>query len=211
MKKSKKIIIFSLCMILVIEILVVIYINYISVKSNCTSNISNQQNIESTKEYKIMLADMLKNPDEFAITEDNIDNTDKIISRAELKSGVFIVNSSREKFLQVINTVTNANYIIDEKGYLQKPSNENIKSDIIDKFNNLIDSDKTLVINISNTYKGVLNDNMILDFMIERTMYVQTFNYNESIKIALINPDRLEEKSEDLTQKEIYEEALLGI
>lgn len=52
---------------------------------------------------------------------------------------------------------------------------------------------------------------MLLDFMIERTMYVQTFDYNDNIKIVLINPDRINEKSEDLTQKEIYEEVLIGM
>lgn len=116
-----------------------------------------------------------------------------------------------EKFLEIINTATENTYSINDEGYLIKPIKQTKASDLTQKLNDYIDSENTIVINISNTYKGLLNDNMLLDFMIERTMYVQTFDYNDNIKIVLINPDRINEKSEDITQKEIYEEVLIGM
>lgn len=170
-----------------------------------------QSNIVADKDKRIMLADMLKEDDESIITEDNVDNTNKIIEKINLNKGIFVVESSREKFLEIVNVVTENSYSISKDGYLIKPSNMIKTSDITNKLNNYIDSKNTIVVNIANTYKGLLNDNMLLDFMIERTMYVQKFDYNNNIKIVLINPDRIYEKSEDVTQKEIYEEVLLGI
>lgn len=158
-----------------------------------------------------MLADMLNVDSEVLITEDNIDNTNSIIEKANLHKGIFVVKSSREKFLEIINTATENTYSINDEGYLIKPIKQTKASDLTQKLNDYIDSENTIVINISNTYKGLLNDNMLLDFMIERTMYVQTFDYNDNIKIVLINPDRINEKSEDITQKEIYEEVLIGM
>lgn len=174
-------------------------------------SISKQSNITASKEKRIMLADMLNVDSEVLITEDNIDNTNNIIEKANLHKGIFVVKSSREKFLEIINTATENTYSINDEGYLIKPIKQTKASDLTQKLNDYIDSENTIVINISNTYKGLLNDNMLLDFMIERTMYVQTFDYNDNIKIVLINPDRINEKSEDITQKEIYEEVLIGM
>lgn len=170
-----------------------------------------QMNIEAGKDERVMLADMLKDEKDIVFTEDNVDNSNKIIEKANLKNGIFIVESSRKKFLEIINTATENTYSINNEGYLMKPSNESKTSDLTQKINNYIDSKNLIIINISSTYKGMLNDGIMLDFMIERTMYIQTFKYNDNIKIALVNPDRINEKSEDLTQKEIYEEVLLGL
>ncbi len=170
-----------------------------------------QLNITASKDKRIMLADMLNVDNEILITEDNVDNTNKIIEKANLHKGIFVVESSREKFLEIVNTATENMYSINDEGYLVKPINQTKASDLTQKLNDYIDSENTTVINISNTYKGLLNDNMLLDFMIERTLYVQTFDYNDNIKIVLINPDRINEKSEDITQKEIYEEVLIGM
>lgn len=211
---NRKIIYFMIIITLFLVCFISIYLYKKEFNKNNLSdnNSTNQINLDSNKNNKIMLADILKEPNEIIVTEDNIDNSDKIIERANLKKGIFITNSSREKFLQIINSVTKANYTIDDNGYLQKSSSTENNFDIIKKFNDLIDSNNILILNISNTYKGILNDNMILDFMMERTAYTQTFDYNDNIKIVLINPDRInEEQSEDLTQKEIYVEVLLEI
>lgn len=166
--------------------------------------------LEADKNNKIMLADILKEPNELVLTEDNSNHSDEIIERTNLKKGIFIAESSRKKFLEIVNTVTESDYSINNEGYLVTSTNKARTSDISKKIDNYINSEKLIVINISNTYKGLLN-NMLLDFMIERTSYVQLFQYNDYIKIALINPDRIDEPSDDLTQKEIYEEVLLNI
>lgn len=202
--KNSKIIISILSIILIIGIILIILLNF----SNNTKLVDETDMIDIEK--RIMLADILKQEDEILITEDNIDKTMEIISRANLKKGIFIAENSRNKFLEIVNTATENDYSIDDDGYLKKPSTLEKENDLTKKINNYIDSDKTMVINISSTYKGLLNG-MQLDFMIEKTDYVQVFEYDNTIKIAIINPDRIDENSEDLTQKEIYEEVLINM
>ena len=70
-----------------------------------------------------MLADMLNVDSEVLITEDNIVNTNSIIEKGNLHKGIFVVKSSREKFLEIINTATENTYSINDEGYLIKPIN----------------------------------------------------------------------------------------
>jgi len=202
--------------IISIILAIIIFIIIIAIVKNLYNNKDSleykenilKNNLESNMDNRIMLADILKEPNELVLTEDNSDNSNKIIERANLKSGVFIAENSRTKFLEIINTATESNYSINTEGYLVASTSRGKKSDLSEKIDNYINSEKLMVINISSTYKGLLN-NMLLDFMIEKTSYVQLFQYNDNIKIALINPDKINEESEDLTQKEIYEEILL--
>lgn len=206
--------IYLLIIFIIIIMLCIYFISYQNIlnlyNKNISTNLINESLLEASTDKKIMLADILKEENEIIITEDNIDNTDKIIKRANIQTGIFITEHSREKFLEIINISTENNYSIDIEGYLKKPTSITKENDLTTKINNCIDSNKTIVINISNTYKGFLNG-MLLDFMIERTMYIQTFYYNNNIQISIINPDRINEQSKDLTQKQIYEEILLGI
>lgn len=50
---------------------------------------SKQSNITASKDKRIMLADMLNVDSEVLITEDNIDNTNNIIEKANLHKGIF--------------------------------------------------------------------------------------------------------------------------
>lgn len=210
MSKIKRYIIICLTIFLIISIIIISLFFRKKYTSTETNTINQSINLENDINKRIMLADILKQEDEILITEDNIDKTMEIISRANLKKGIFIAENSRNKFLEIVNTATENDYSIDDDGYLKKPSTLEKENDLTKKINNYIDSDKTMVINISSTYKGLLNG-MQLDFMIEKTDYVQVFEYDNTIKIAIINPDRIGENSEDLTQKEIYEEVLINM
>lgn len=210
MSKIKRYIIICLTIFLIISIIIISLFFRKKYTSTETNTINQSINLENDINKRIMLADILKQEDEILITEDNIDKTMEIISRANLKKGIFIAENSRNKFLEIVNTATENDYSIDDDGYLKKPSTLEKENDLTKKINNYIDSDKTMVINISSTYKGLLNG-MQLDFMIEKTDYVQVFEYDNTIKIAIINPDRIDENSEDLTQKEIYEEVLINM
>ena len=208
--KFKIIIICVLLVILIIGLIVMILLKINSTNIE-VDNLNVKINTEASKDKRLMLADMLNVDNEILITEDNIDNTNKIIEKSNLHNGIFVIESSRQKFLDIVNTSTENTYSINSDGYLVKPSIQNKTSDLSQKINDYIDSKNTLIVNICNTYKGLLNDDVILDYMIERTLYVQTFDYNDNIKIVLINPDRINEDSEDITQKEIYDEVLLGM
>ena len=210
MSKIKIYIIICLTIFLIISIIIISLFFRKKYTSTETNTINQSINLENDINKRIMLADILKQEDEILITEDNIDKTMEIISRANLKKGIFIAENSRNKFIEIVNTATENDYSIDDDGYLKKPSTLEKETDLTKKINNYIDSDKTMVINISSTYKGLLNG-MQLDFMIEKTDYVQVFEYDNTIKIAIINPDRIDENSEDLTQKEIYEEVLINM
>lgn len=210
MSKIKRYIIICLTIFLIISIIIISLFFRKKYTSTETNTINQSINLENDINKRIMLADILKQEDEILITEDNIDKTMEIISRANLKKGIFIAENSRNKFIEIVNTATENDYSIDDDGYLKKPSTLEKETDLTKKINNYIDSDKTMVINISSTYKGLLNG-MQLDFMIEKTDYVQVFEYDNTIKIAIINPDRIDENSEDLTQKEIYEEVLINM
>lgn len=179
------------------------------VENNESYKLENENNLNKVEKHKkVMLADILKNENEFLMVEGNINNADDIINRQHLKSGIFVEEKSRDKLLEIINIATGNSYSINNEGYLLKPDKENMHSYLEKKINNYIDDDKTIVVKIGNTYKGLLNDELLLDFMIERTMYVQSFKFNNNIRIIFINPERLKDITEDLSEKEIYEEVL---
>ena len=209
--KIKITIIAILSIILIIGIIVIVKLKLDNKDIEESNNIQTQENTQISIDKRIMLADILKeNEDEILITEDNIDMTNEIIKRANLRSGIFIEQSSRDKFLDVVNEGTQNTYTISKDGYLQKPENMVKESDVTKKINDFIDSDGTLVIYISDTYKVIMDD-MQLDFMVERDAYVEKYQYNSYTDIVIVNPNRLDEESEDLTKKQIYEEVLLGL
>ena len=165
MSKIKRYIIICLTIFLIISIIIISLFFRKKYTSTETNTINQSINLENDINKRIMLADILKQEDEILITEDNIDKTMEIISRANLKKGIFIAENSRNKFIEIVNTATENDYSIDDDGYLKKPSTLEKETDLTKKINNYIDSDKTMVINISSTYKGLLNG-MQLDFMI---------------------------------------------
>lgn len=210
---KKKLTIFILCIILTIGIVLLFFTNILYKNDKSNENVINspkEDSFKSNLEMDFMLAELLKKEDEIVITEDNTDKTKEIIKRANLKGGIFVLEPSREKFLKIVNEGTENLYTIDNNGYLQKPMKLAKESDLTKKINSYIDSDKTLIIKITDTYKGLVDD-MQLDIMIEDDSYAEVFDYNNKIRIALINPERINEGSEDITEKEIFEEIILQL
>lgn len=62
-------------------------------------------------------------------------------------NGVWVSEQSREQFLKLISENTNTIYTIDEYGYLK--TQENNKNEIDKKIENLINSDKTIIVDIN--------------------------------------------------------------
>lgn len=161
-------------------------------------------------EKRIILADILKKENDILITEGNVDNTQKIIEDANIKEGMYIQEASREQFLEIINSVIGENYYtINSDGYLVKSLvNKNSNTSIEHEIERILERKKTLIISIGDSYKAIING-MQLDMMIERTSDVEIFDYNDNIKIAIINSRMLNNIQED--RKEVYETILMSI
>ena len=130
MSKIKRYIIICLTIFLIISIIIISLFFRKKYTSTETNTINQSINLENDINKRIMLADILKQEDEILITEDNIDKAMEIISRANLKKGIFIAENSRNKFLEIVNTATENDYSIDDDGYLKKPSTLEKENDL---------------------------------------------------------------------------------
>ena len=155
-----------------------------------TMQISNEQ------QYNTTLAGIIKQgkPEESEI--------DTLIAKKESKNGIWVSEKSRESFLRLINSYTNQDYEIDEKGYLElikKAENKNSYDTVIE---NAINSEKQYVIDISGSYYSI--DHMtktIENNPFEKMDVYQIYEYVESEnKKAMILTTNSQNK---LTDKEI--------
>ena len=80
----------------------------------------------------------------------------EILKQAPIKYGIWIEETSREKFLELLTTITKGNYTINEEGYLIQ--DENSKMNQYDKkIKKMITSNNLYVIDISSKYY-ILNE-----------------------------------------------------
>lgn len=160
---------------------------------------------------RVLLADILKDKDDIIITDDNIDNSIKIINKFKRKNGIYISITSREKFLEIINSIAQGTrYTINKEGYLSSTIfNKDKCSPLEQEVNVFFNSNKTIVVSIANTYKAMANGEQ-LDMLIERDSYVEKFAYDEKMKIAIINSRVLNDVSEE-NKKDLYENILITI
>lgn len=180
------------------------------------NEIIKQSNDENNNELsllnkRILLADILKDKDDIIITDDNIDNSIKIINKFKRKNGIYISITSREKFLEIINSIAQGTrYTINKEGYLSSTIfNKDKCSPLEQEVNVFFNSNKTIVVSIANTYKAMANGEQ-LDMLIERDSYVEKFAYDEKMKIAIINSRVLNDVSEE-NKKDLYENILITI
>jgi len=156
---------------------------------------------------RVMLAGIISDED-ILITEDNIDNTQKVISEFNFEKGIYISENSRDIFLNILMDATGLTYSINEQGYLNEVSNEK-QNNLAEKINKMIKSNFTTIIDVNEVYKATIN-NTVFDFIVEETMYVKNSKYNDNIRISIINPNMLY-NNEELSKKDIAEEILLKI
>ena len=179
-------------------------------KNEINNNGSENLNGVISLEKRIILADILKKENDILITEGNVDNTEKIIEDANIKGGIYIQDVSRKQFLEIINAVVGENYyIINSEGYLIKNTvNKDSNISIEREIDKILESKKTLIISIDDSYKTIING-MQLDMMIERTSDVEIIDYNGDKKIVIINSRTLDSIREN--RKEVYESILMSI
>ena len=203
---SKKIIVY----LVLFTLLIVIYKYGVKEKKEDNhQNIIKKEIVEKSEDIyysdninmRMMLADILNYEDNILITEDNIDYTLDIIKKTGLKNGIYIEKSSVQNFQKVLDCYFGEKvYIIDDNYYIKKQSNNSTNNHI--NIDNIINREKKIyVIHFDNTYKSMLEDGSILDFMIEENVSSQVFKYNDYINVILINPNILNISDE----KQFYE------
>lgn len=103
--------------------------------------------VKPTIQYKVAMAGAIKNgkPDFLEI--------DNLLEQAPNKSGIWIEKNSRERFLNIINSITSLNYTIDNEGYLKQ-----------EQTSNLNELDKTI--------KKVMNNKKIYSISINSIAYL---------------------------------------
>lgn len=164
MKKSLKFIISIIIALILIIVLVMVFDknkaeeneeidelkNHFGIEGNQNIyeviNVTNGEQILNVKEdvkFKVALAGMLKQ------SQPTFEECDKIVKENQIsKNGIYVNNSSRERFLNLISKFTEGNYDIDEKGYLkvvdEANGNENDK-----KLRNIINSEELVIIDFS--------------------------------------------------------------
>lgn len=96
-------------------------------------------------QYNVILAGIInKNKPEF-------EQINKIIKKAPNGTGIWVSESSREKFLNIIKNITNCNYEINQEGYL-KQEEKNDKNEYDKKIEEMIKSNKLYIIDINSIY-----------------------------------------------------------
>lgn len=78
----------------------------------------------------------------------DFEDINRIVKNAPDKTGIWISENSRNKFLDTLNSITNCNYIIDEKGYL-KQEKQNNSNEYDKKIDEMIKSKNLYVIDIN--------------------------------------------------------------
>ena len=99
-------------------------------------------NIKASVLYKVAFAGIIKKD------KPTFEEIDSIFEeKYPRNNGVWVSEQSREQFLKLISENTNTIYTIDEYGYLK--TQENNKNEIDKKIENLINSDKTIIVDIN--------------------------------------------------------------
>lgn len=157
-------------------------------------------------DFQVMLAGILNTSEE----DLTIDNIPTLITNISNKKGIWISEESREYVVNLINGLTNKIYKCDTDGFLEEDK-EKTKEKIQEgnyvyytqKVDELLQSEKLIVISIENTYKQLNTiDNDIIDITLEDDDYVLQFKENEkddkSNEIIILNNKKYnEEKNAD--------------
>lgn len=98
--------------------------------------------IKPTIQYKVAMAGVIKNG------KPEFSELDKLLEQAPKKSGIWIAKNSREKILNILKDVTNGQYVVDNDGYLNIKSEENL-NEIDLKIKNTINGKKLYAIDIN--------------------------------------------------------------
>jgi len=70
--------------------------------------------IKDSVKYNVVLSGIIKKE------KPELNEIDELLTRAPVHTGIWIEENSRDTFLEIIKQITNANYIINEEGFLEQ-------------------------------------------------------------------------------------------
>ena len=152
--------------------------------------------IKDNKQYDVAMAGIIKQG------KPEFSEIDSLKEKAPNKSGIWISESSRNNFLDLLEDQTNSRYKINEEGYLEI-EDKSSQNDIDKKLEELISSDKQFAIDISGTdYTIDSVTGEIVENPFEQLDSYQAFDYvaNDGSYIIVIttNKENALQKSEIL-------------
>ena len=156
--------------------------------------------VKPNVQYKVAMAGILKNQ------KPDFSEIDNLLKQAPNKSGIWIEENSRERFLNTLNSITSLRYTIDNEGYLKQEQSDNFGK--IDKvIESIMDNKKVYSISInSSTYLVDEVTGNIEEYPFEDIDPKQPYELFETENAALyiINSN----SKNKLSDKEIIEEVL---
>lgn len=230
---NKKILIPSTIFIIIVVIVLVVFIrskNDQNIQSNNQSGVELQNTIESIKEssgaqgntdiytvvqeddneyltvkddvlYQVALAGILKQD------MPKFEEIEEILKGQPAKSGIWISEKSREKFLKMVNKLGKCKYSVNQEGYLEISEESQEKNEVDEKLNKMLNEEHQYCIDISGKMYDVDNiTGEIVEYPFERMMPTQTYEYLNSNKKTLVILSTNEAKL--LTEQEILESLL---
>lgn len=177
------------------------------IEQNLMLNSNTNKNTDNINNFKVLLAGVLsKNDVSFKYSD-----VDEIISSVKFSGkGVWVSEKSRDYIIKLVNSISNANYIINENGFLiideeNLKKEEQLKEEYVfftTKLNELINStDKIIILSIEKEYKNLnVYDNDILNMIIEDEEYALLFN-NEDVNSNISNIVILNDKNYNFENK----------
>ena len=200
--KVKILALLLLTIILISNILPVAYAISDELINVTEENITETQENVITDNFDVLLAGILKSSEDVLTFE----NTQEIISQKQINgNGLWIEEESRDYLIALFNSVSNKNYIINSNGFLVVDEN-NIKNEeeveekrnfYTTKFDEMINSEKCIIVSIEETYKNLNTyDNEILDMIIENDEYALLFT-DDNFEVIVLN--QINYNSENLT------------
>lgn len=153
--------------------------------------------IKPTIQYKIIMAGILKGD------KPEFSDIDDLENKFPKKNGIWISERGRERFLQLMKSISDSEYYIDKDGYLQCDNKENI-------LNEIIEGDNCITIDISeNLYIVDEMTGEVVEYPFELMDPYQTYEKygadNKSVYIVTTN------QSNKLNDNDIIKELIQDI
>lgn len=167
------------------------------------------------KDWNLILAGVLSNN-----TNVNKDNLDTILSTKPTNNGIWISKDSRAMFLNFINQYTIYTYSVNEDGYLVcdniMKTNENLdlientETDVDIVIKKLLNSNKLLVIDLSNKYLQYGENDEIITKELSNDQYTLSFSNNGN-RILFLNKNFYNTTTYDLALSDYMIKAMQNI
>lgn len=177
-------------------------------------NVIEKDSLEITN-FDVLLSGILI-PNDLELTNSNVKEINSSNEQLMTSNGIWIEENSRDYLLNLINSVSNENYIIDEEGFLRYDENNVKKTDdkkekynfYTSKIDELMSRENAIIVSIENNYKSLNSyDNEILDMIIEDDEFALIFKNNDEKSnisdIIILNKEKYNNDDDNLNSEMI--------